>query len=221
MEKVIIFGLGPLSKTIFEIAKDIINIEIVGFAADDDYCNDEMFCGIKIYKLSELLNNNEFENFRFVLCIGYKSMRNRKLLFDKLKNYGFQFTNIIHPSVIIVKPFEIGENNIIFPGVVIENNVRIGNNNIIWSQTLIGHDAQINNHNYIAAKVLFGGNCKMQDLCFIGNAVFMINDLHISNESYIIAGSGLFNNIENKSLKFIGNPARKIGNHIETGIIIE
>ncbi len=221
MEKVIIFGLGPLSKTIFEIAKEINNVEIVGFAADDAYCKEETFCKLKIFKLSELLCNNEFENYKFVLCIGYKSMRNRKLLFDKLKNYGFQFTNVIHPSVIIVKPLEIGENNIIFPGVVIENNVRIGNNNIIWSQSLIGHDAIINNHNYIAAKVLFGGNCKMQDLCFIGNSVFMINNLHISNESYIIAGSGLFNNIENESLKFIGNPARKIGNHPETGIIIE
>ncbi len=221
MDKVIIFGLGPLSKTVFEVAKNSNNIEIVGFAADDEYCKEDMFCELKIFKLSELLYNNNFENFKFVLCIGYKSMRNRKLLFDKLKYFGFKFTNIIHSSVIIVKPFKIGENNIIFPGVVIENNAEIGNNNIIWSQTLIGHDAAIQNHNYIAAKVLFGGNCIMKDLCFLGNAVFMINDLLISNESYIIAGSGLFNNIETESLKYIGNPARKIGNHSNTGIIIE
>lgn len=221
MEKIIIFGLGPLSKTVFELAKNDNKVEVVGFAADDAYCNEDSFCGLKIFKLSELLFSATFSEYKFILCIGYKSMRNRKLLFEKLKDFGFEFTNIIHPSVIIVEPLRIGVNNIIFPNVVIENNVTIGDNNIIWSQTLIGHDATIYNHNYIAAKVLFGGNCIMKDLCFLGNAVFMINNLHIESETYIIAGSGLFHNTQEEALKFIGNPARRIGSHSDTGILID
>jgi len=222
MENIIIFGLGPLSKTVYELAKhNHATQKICGFAADDEYCKDELFCGLKIFKLSELLHNNAFSQYKFILCIGYKSMRNRKLLFEKLSGYNFEFTNIIHPSVTIVGPLNIGVNNIIFPNVTVENNVTLGDNNIIWSQTLIGHDAVINNHNYIAAKVLFGGNCTMHDMCFIGNAVFMINDLEIKDETYIIAGSGLFNTTFEEGLKYYGNPAKRVGNHKETGIIID
>lgn len=213
-KEILLFGIGPLAKTVLSLIKEIDSICVKGFVVDDEYFIDKEFLGFSVFKLSEVPIEN-----KIVVCIGYKNMRMRKEVYDKLKNKGFRFENIIHPTVYISENTIMGDNNIIFPNVCIEPNVKIGNNNIIWSQTLIGHDAIVYNHNYISAKVLIGGNSKVYDNSFLGNAVSTINDLIIETETYLVAGSFLFNNTQ-KFTKYFGNPARKIDTHQNSGILI-
>lgn len=213
-KEILIFGIGPLSKTVYKLVQDIINIEVVGFVVDDEYHNEDTFLDLPLFKLSSA--STEYE---MVSCIGYKNIRNRKKKFIELQEKGFRFTNIIHPSVILCDGSEIGVNNIIFPSVCLEPNVKINDNNIIWSQSLVGHDAEIGSHNYISAKVLIGGNSKMGNSCFLGNATSMINDLEIEDETYLVAGSFLFNSTKQYT-KYFGNPARRISEHKEEGIKI-
>lgn len=214
-EQMLIFGIGPLSKTVVSLCKDIETIEIVGFIIDDEYYVEDKFIGLPVYKYS----NVSKQDFKIVTCIGYKSMRKRKEIFLKLQSDGFLFTNIIHPSVTICNGFNIGVNNIIFPNVCVEPNVEIGNNNIFWSKTLLGHDCKIQNHNYIAAQVLVGGNATVKDNCFLGNATSMVNEVILEEETYLVAGSFLFNSTD-KCTKYFGFPARKVSTHHENGIEI-
>ncbi len=214
IEEIYLFGIGPLAETVYYIAEEIKTIEIKGFVIDDEYYDNELFLNKPVLKLSHV-----DKNIKMISCIGYKNMRNRKKIYIRLKSIGIKFTNIIHPSVIMSKDISLGENNIILPQVCIEPKVIIGNNNVIWSQTLIGHNSIIENHNYLSAKVLFSGNTKMNELCFIGNGVSMIDNLLIMNESYVVAGSMLYRNTKPFS-KYFGNPAKKIGNHEDEGVKI-
>lgn len=214
MSKLRIFGTGPLAKNVRQMINQIGENNVISYVVDDDYFSESVFDGLKVEKLSNIDNT-----IPLIICVGYKNMRKRIFVFEKLKNIGFQFINIIHPSVVIGENIEMGVNNIIFPNTCIENNVTIGNNNIIWSQTLIGHDAKIGNHNYLSARVLLGGNCILQDGCFLGNQVATINDLNIANETYLLAGCFLFQNTK-PSNKYLGYPAKQIGEHLEEGINI-
>ena len=216
IKRVLIFGIGPFAQTVQSLCSDVQTIEIAGFVVDDDYYREQTFSGLPVYKYSHVKPND----FELILCIGYKSMRNRMRVYSRLTNEGFKFTNIIHPSATICNGFELGNNNIIFPNVCVEPNVTIGNNNVIWSHTLLGHNCKIGNHNYISAKVLIGGNVKLGDNSFLGNSTSTINDIEIFDETYLIAGSFLFNSTE-KFYKYFGCPARKIENHQENGIEIQ
>ena len=214
-KKILIFGIGPLSKIVVSLCKDIETIDVVGFIVDDEFYKFDNFIDLPVFKYSTV---SPFD-FEIISCVGYKSMRKRKDIYNRLNNDGFKFTNIIHQSVTICDGFVLGENNIIFPNVCIEPNVELGNNNVIWSQTLLGHDCKIGNHNYIAANVLVGGNVFLKDNSFLGNSTSMINDIVIEEETYLVAGSFLYNSTE-KFNKYFGMPARKVSSHIENGIEI-
>lgn len=219
MNKPVIFwGVSDLAKMLYILSKDIINLNVVAFMADDEYCSDAEFCGLPVWKFSTL-NKEIIEEYDFLICIGYKNMRCRKIIYDKLLKIGCHFINFIYPTATVLPEVKMGTNNIILSNVTIENNVKIGHNNIFWSQTLLCHNTVIGNHNFFAPRTTFAGNCEIGNLCFFGVASFAINNLKINDETCLIAGGGLFNDTE-KSTRYGGNPAKKIDNHEDKGICI-
>ena len=215
---VVFFGVSDLAKMLYTLSQNMQDLNVVAFMADDDYCFDTEFCGLPVWK-SSMINSDMTEKYDFLLCVGYKNMRNRKMIFDKLLERGCRFINFIFPTVTILPAVQMGVNNIFLSNVTIENNVEIGSNNIFWSQSLVGHNAIIENHNFIGAKSLVGGNCTMGSLCFFGTLACTINDLTINDETFLIAGSVLFKNSK-KYGKYFGNPAKVIDFHEENGICI-
>lgn len=211
---ILFFGIGPLAATVYQLALDINSIEVKGFIVDDAYFKEPTFLDLPVYKLSEVDVSVEI-----VMCIGYKNMRSKKAKFEDLKNRGFKFANIIHPTVIICQNVIIGVNNILFPDVLLEPNVKIGDNNLIWSKSSVGHDAIIGNHNFMSGRVSVGGLCEVKDNCFLGVQVAMIQGLLIEDETNIVAGSFLYKDTS-KSSRYFGSPAKKVSEHFDTGIEI-
>lgn len=220
-EEVIIYGIGSFAELMNYYLKEDSNYKVCAFTVDKDYINCDSFINLPLIDFENINNLYPPSKYKMFIAIGYKNMRNRKLLFDKAKSKGYELINYISSKSIIYNNLKISENNVIMGNVNIEPFVTIGDNNIIWSDTLIGHNARINSHNYISAKCLIAGDCKIEDLCFIGNGVVMINNLKIRNETYIIAGSTLLKSTE-EYCRYIGFPAKIFGsNHKESGIIIE
>jgi sugar O-acyltransferase (sialic acid O-acetyltransferase NeuD family) len=215
---VILFGISDLAKILYILSQNMDDVNVIAFMADDEYYSDTEFCGLPVWK-SSTINAEMTEKYDFLLCVGYKNMRSRKIIFDKLQKKGCRFINFIYPTVTVLPEVKMGENNIFLSNVMIENNVEIGNNNIFWSQALICHNGTIGNHNFFAPRTAFAGNCVIGDLCFFGVTSFAINNLKISDETYLIAGSGLFKDTE-KHTRYGGNPAKKIDMHVEKGICI-
>jgi acetyltransferase-like isoleucine patch superfamily enzyme len=215
---VIFFGVSVFAKMLYTLSKDIKELKVKAFMADDEYCSEEIFCGLPVWK-SSMIDSKIVKQYVFLICVGYKNMRSRQTIYEKLLKKGCQFVNFIYPTVTILPEVQIGVNNIFLSDVTIENDVQIGNNNVFWTQTLICHNSIIGNHNFFAPGTIFAGNSMIGNLCFFGVASFAINNLRISDETYLIAGGGLFYDTE-KSSKYQGNPAIKVGSHETTGIII-
>jgi sugar O-acyltransferase (sialic acid O-acetyltransferase NeuD family) len=217
--KVIIYGLGDFAELMYFYLQHDSSYQVEAFTADEQFINNkESFCGKPLLAFENIEDFYPPQEYSMLVCIGYKKMRNRKILFDKAISKGYKLINYIHSSVKSMN-LELGCNNIIFPNVTIEPGVTIGNNNIIWSDTLLGHGAAIGNHIYIAAKVLVSGQSKIEDLSFLGNSVSMIDGLNISTESFLVAGSIHFKNTEPYTM-YMGSPAKKVRKHEKNGIII-
>jgi sugar O-acyltransferase (sialic acid O-acetyltransferase NeuD family) len=218
-QKVLIFGCGDFAELIsYYINHDSEDLLVEAFVVDDSYLNEGEKSSIKILKWSDVMNNYPPADYQFLLGVGYRSMRDREVLFNKIKQKGFDFANYIHSSVRLNNA-KFGQGNIVLMNVTIEPFVEIGDNNVIWSDTLLGHHAIINSHNYIAAKCLIGGKTVTEDGCFIGNGVTTINSLNFSKETYLVAGSVILSNTESYSM-YYGNPAKLIKKHEKNGIRI-
>jgi len=216
--KIIIYGIGPFARLLFEYLRNTNEYEIVAFCADKEYIIEKELSNLPIIAFEEIENIYNPKYYKMLVAAGYSKMRNRKFMFEKAKAKNYTFINYIHPSV-IKHNFIIGENNIILAGCIIEPNVIINDNNVIWSMSLLGHDCKLGNHNYISAKCLIAGHCIIKDLCFVGNGSNMINGLIIENESYLVAGTNLRKNTDQFGM-YIGNPAKFLKFNT-TGIVIK
>jgi sugar O-acyltransferase (sialic acid O-acetyltransferase NeuD family) len=216
---IVFFGISDFAKTLYLLSREMDNINVVAFMADDEYCTETSFCGLPVWKYSTL-NSSMIEQYNFLICVGYKNMRNRQLIFERLQQRNCQFINLIHRSATILPSVKMGVNNIIFPNVTIETNVHIGNNNVFGTQSVVAHDNEIGDHNFFAPRTTLAGFNTVEDLCFFGVASFAINNLKIKDETFLIAGSGLFTDTK-KHGRYWGNPAKMVSLHKETGIIID
>lgn len=215
----IIYGVSSYSKLVKYFYEEFTNRKVAAFTVDKEYFDANIFLNLPVIDFESALLKYPPDKYDMFIAIGYKVMRSRKMLFNKVKSCGYDLVNIISPAAVISKDVIMGENNIIFPNVTIEPYVNIGNNNVVWSDTLISHDVQIGNHNYISAKCLIAGNAIINDLCFVGNASVLIDGIELKNETQIIVGSVIFRNTEEYG-QYMGNPAKLINTHKEKGITI-
>lgn len=157
------------------------------------------------------------ETSDMLIAVGYSDMRNRELVINRIASEGYTFTNLIPKDRCdgIIN----GNNNIIMPGSIIEPFVTIGSNNIIWSGAHICHDASVEDNNFFAAGSILGGYVNVSKGSFFGFNSVVIENLTIAEESFIAAGAVIINDTEPYS-KYMGVPAKKTGEHADTGIVM-
>lgn len=218
-EKIVIYGLSPLAERMYHNFTRYSPYSVAAFCVDQEYLQESSFCGLPVVAFQDIAELYPADEYKMFVAIGFKRMRDRSIMFDKAKAQGYTLVNFISPRAIVCEDLAIGENNIIQSSVDIDMFVTIGNNNIIWTNSIIGHDTVIGNHNYIAGSCGFGGSCVIGNACFIGNAAITINDIHIADETYLVAGAVILRNTE-AACQYHGNPAKRIGRHPETGIVI-
>ena len=217
--ELVIYGSGPFAKLMLYHFTHDSEYEVVAFSLDQQYINNNTFCGLPVIAFESISNHYPASDYGMFVAIGYSNMRNRPVMFNKAKDKHYQLVNFISNHAIIRENLILGENNVILSSTDIEPFVTIGNNNVFWTGGILGHNLTIGNHNYISGNCGLGGNCQIGDRCFMGNAAVMVNGLNIADETFMVSGTVILKDTE-YAAKYHGNPAKRIGYHRKTGIII-
>lgn len=214
--KVIIFGIGDFAKQIHYYLGKETEYEVEYFCVNEEYYTENEFLGRKVITFEDGLKSLSTNDYKFLIGIGYKKLKMRKEVFEKIKEKGFDLVNYTSPTATIYGDI-IGEGNIILSNVIIEPFSNINNNNIIWSNSIICHDSTIGNHNFIAANSIIGGFSEVREGNFIGFNSTIKDNVIIDKEVLIGAKSLVMKAPENYSA-YYGIPAKKIREHAEKGI---
>jgi sugar O-acyltransferase (sialic acid O-acetyltransferase NeuD family) len=220
MTDLVIYGVGPFAELMHYYFTHDSGYRVVAFTADAEFLKETMFCGLPVVPFETVAAAYTPDAARMFVAIGYKRMRNRRILFDRAKAHGYTLVNYISSRAISFPNFQIGENNVAMGKVHFEPFVKVGNNNMFWSDTLVCHGVTVGDDNYMGAKCLLAGNSTIENGCFLGNATVLIDGLTVRRESHVVAGSAIFRSTK-EFHKYMGNPAQVIGTHAETGIVIE
>lgn len=219
-QQIILYGAGDFSRLMLYHFSHDSDYEVVAFCQDKQYLTTSQFCGLPVFAFESIEMLYPPAEFSMFVAIGYSRMRNRSIMYDKAKKKGYQLVNFMSRKAIIRDDLIIGDNNAIFSSSDVEPNVIIGNNNIFWTRSILGHGVKIGHHNYFSGGAGLGGNCVIGDYCFMGNAALMINGINIANETFLVAGAVILRDTE-KATKYHGNPAKRVSQHLDTGIIIQ
>jgi len=218
--KIIIYGNSDFAKLMYYYFSTDSHYEVLAFCVDRAYLKENNLFDIPVVPFETLEELYPPSSYKMFVAVGYRSMRVRKILFEKTKAKGYEHINYISSTVKIDKSHSIGTNNAFLSSVVLEPFVTIGNNNIINTGTIICHHALIDNHCFIGAKSLIGGFTQIKECCFIGFSSTILQKLFIEKETLIGAGS-LMNRNSLAYTKYLGIPARMKNTHHKDGIKIE
>jgi sugar O-acyltransferase (sialic acid O-acetyltransferase NeuD family) len=120
---------------------------------------------------------------------------------------GYQFVNVIHPSVNL-RGVTVGEGNLIYENAMIHPFVSIGNYNVISSNSGIAHETTLADYVFVGPASYICGKCTIGEQAYIGVGAKILPRIVLGEKSIIGAGAIVTRNVPD-SEKYIGMPARK------------
>ena len=164
--KLAVIGAGKAALQLYDSLSSSEQFELVKFYDADIGASQKKLFGVDIVR-GDIVENvtADFAEGQFDKCIISFSgnLQARRNLYEKLKNQGIQFANIIHHTAYISEHCLIGEGNLIFANVRIGPFCSVGNNNVISAVCSIEHNNIIGSHNTFGPGVLFSGSCSVGD----------------------------------------------------------
>lgn len=201
MKKIIIIGNSSYSVMLHKYITMTTDWLVMGFSAEEEYIQDDLLNGLKVYNLEILDTYDELRECYAVLAIGYKKMGTlRERLYNKVLDKGFRFVNYIHPTAIIANDARIGEANNILENVVICEGVIIGNANLFYTGSIVGHETKLGNYNTFSIGATTLGYVAIKNNCFLGGRSVIRDAISIGNQVLVGAGVYVDRNLTDESV---------------------
>ncbi|PNK15352.1 acetyltransferase, partial [Cylindrospermopsis raciborskii] len=175
----------------------------------------EQILGVPILGGDDYLNNVSITQTYLANGLGSNPyISKRRLIFNTMKDRGFTFKSIQHPSAIVSSTVKLGEGCQIMAGAIVQPGVTLGENTVVNTGAVIDHDCVISSHSFIAPGVTLCGDIKISHSVFIGAGAVVLPGVYIGENAIIGAGAVVTKSIPERSI-VVGNPAVKIGTNHE------
>lgn len=171
----------------------------------DDFQEADTLYDCEVYSFEELKQKFSPEQIEIIISLG--EPKNKKMLWDKVKDCGYRMANLIYPGTRLHESVKIGEGVHICCKVFISYDVVIADNAYISPFAVIGHGCQVHKHSVVSAGTILGGNTVVGESCFIGLNTCIKEELTIGDNTIIAMGSAVFQSLPEKVIA-VGNPAR-------------
>jgi acetyltransferase EpsM len=213
MDKIIVIGgKGSgvvVAEQIYDAQKKGADVELLGFAFDDDSFGNEIGGFPIVSKTEELfVKYKNYSDVKFIFQL-YRPdlMKERITLLNSYEIPIQRFAKFIHPSVVISESAKVGYGTAIMANSVINSNAVIGKHCTIHSNSLIGHDTQFGDYNFVAAHNVIGSNIKIGKANFFGLNSTFNNYIEIGDFCFVGMASNVIKSISSEQ-KVYGNPAK-------------
>jgi UDP-perosamine 4-acetyltransferase len=206
---VIILGAGGhaqvLADTLLSNSKGII-----GFTDQNVALADTRPLGIEILGSDEILDRYKPDSVLLVNGIGsVDSTQCRASIYSRMKQQGYRFATIVHPSAVIGREVVLAEGVQVLAGAVIQTGTVIGENSIVNTKASIDHHCHIGAHVHLAPGVVLSGGVTIGDCVHMGTGTIVIQGVTVGTGCLVGAGALVLADVESGS-KVVGAPARRI-----------
>lgn len=159
------------------------------------------FMGYKVVGNDDILTQLFEDGTRvaFISLGSIKTTEQRQIIFQRAKNIGFEFPNLIDPSASVSKYSILGKGIFIGKNAVINAGVEIGDMAIINTGAIIEHGCYIGNFSHISVGAIVCGDSIIKDSVFVGANATVIQGITIGRNSVIGAGSVIIKDVDPNS----------------------
>ena len=208
---IVVLGGGGHAKVLLELMRVQQQYEIIGISVPDksDKSEDCLLGYPVVGGDDEVIQRYQPTDILLVNALGStRQPLQRKLIYEKFKQKGYQFATLIHPSAIIASDVEIGEGAQIMAGAIVQPGCRIGENVIINTRASVDHDCVINDHVHLSPGVVLTGNVHVGETTHVGAGAIIIQGITIGEQSLVAAGAVVISDVRTRTT-VMGIPAKE------------
>lgn len=207
--RVAIIGAGGFAREVLDIYDAQraagASVEVVGYLVGSRYAD----AGTLVNDLPILGGmdwlDDEVDNVAVICGVGAPEVRRRLVL--EAADRGAQFTNAIHPTVVMSRLVKVGVGVVIGAGSILTNQIQLGNHVHVNLACTVGHDVQIADFVTVSPGTNLSGNVVVGEGAYVGTGVSVIEKMRIGEWAVIGAGAVVTTDIEANSTA-VGVPAR-------------
>lgn len=163
----------------------------------------------KVYSFDTICSLYKPKEMEFMVGLGEPI--HRKMLFNKIKEKGYNLATLIHPLAFVGSDVRVGEGSMICFSAYVSVQTYLGENVLIQPMATIGHECKIGNNSVVSSSVSIGGKSSLGDNSYIGLNACVKEKMKIGSGTVIGLGSAVVHDIPDGVLA-VGYPARPIKN---------
>ena len=205
----LLMGGGGHAKVLLDTLK-LSGAQVLGVVDSNPKLKGQRLLEVEIIGGEDILD--QFPGDQVLLVNGIGSVQqpgNRKALYERFVELGYEFASVTHPSSVIAKDVKLGRGVQIMAGAVIQPGCSIDSNTIVNTRAVIDHDCVLGAHVHIAPGVTISGNVKVGKQTHIGTGANIIQGVNIGENSLIGAGSLVTSNLPSGVVAY-GVPAKVV-----------
>jgi len=221
--KCYIVGCGGHGRVVLDILNQGGNFEVLGFLDSDPACEGTFVDDVRV--VGQL---NTFGDFCQHLAtgaalgfVGYKPVRAivaigdnraRNEVAEKLRTWGVELINAIHPASQLPGRIMLGQNVVIAVGVMIGTGCQIDDSVILNTGCIVDHGSWIGEAAHICPGAKLAGGVKIGPGAFIGTGAVIIPNIRVGQNAIVGAGTVVTRNVA-ADATVVGVPAREINSN--------
>lgn len=139
---------------------------------------------------------------RFAVCgIGLvERHRERHRLYDRLKAFGFELPNLVHPQASVERSATLGDGNQVMAQAVVGSDARIGSGCIVNAGSIVSHDCRIGDHVHVAPGAVLAGGVHVGARTLIGMGATVYLRARIGDDVVVVNGVDVQADVESRAI---------------------
>lgn len=203
MKKIVLAGTGRLAREFTQFFGS--QVDIIGYLSINAKEHTDFRLPGKLF--NDEKNTDAIGTNLAVIAIGSPSDKRRVYL--RMREHGYQFPSLVHPSSVVASNVELRDGVIISPMCCVGSNVKFGSLSYVNFSCGIGHDTEIGEFVQVNPGAQIGGFSKIGTQVLVGSGAIIREGLSIGDEAIIGSGSVVFNKVKGGTT-VLGNPAKRL-----------
>lgn len=175
----------------------------------DDNPGKTGYMGYRTLTTDKIFNVYDRSDTSFVIAIGEPLYRKSKIA--QIKENGYHFETLIHPTAHVGLNAVIGEGTVVQRGVIVSCDCRIGMNCFLQAYCTIGHNTVIGDDCTVSTNVAVSGGVTIGENTYLAVGVSVIQGAVIGSDSVVGMAAVVIRDIPDNVIA-LGNPARAMHN---------
>lgn len=182
MKPLLIIGAASFGRLVSVLAQEC-GRSVAGFI-DDTRDGPDILGGTR--DLGDTLPPSAYD---LVMAVGYLHLQARLTLYTRLRDAGFHFPALVHPSARISPRASIGDGSLVMAGADVDAFSSVGEACVLWPRSVVSHDSCIGSNTFISPAATLCGFVTVGQSSFVGANSTVVDGSTLAEGSFVKAAS--------------------------------